>query len=647
MKKCISLKELERVGYGKIEVSCLPVADQQLFLRRRKAVELRLDGVDLARIFELTGIPGSEVCRFMDRFCSMDSRGGYQGENGLVPNRHIKKYSRSDFEFSKRTEQRGGLSGIMDLTLRSHPGLLGEFAAIVLQENTDAFRGLKYKKAFYYAEFIRLLRDAGVKDTEWPFCLPSGGKRSVLHLVDSILAGDFESAVTAMADVGGRAHIQVGTGDKRLIEAITPYDVVQLDAYYVDGHFTILIEPTPGIVVRRLISRFWMIAAVESCSECVLAKRLVFRSEVSAQDAVDVLADAIIGDWQPIENLTVPGLKYAKGAGMPCYVIPNTKKALWGSLYLDNAMQHHANIISQQVRRMHGFSLNFGQLRRPERRSEIEGLFKQFCSRFIHLLPSSTGSHPHAGRSDNSELNALRFEIDINEAEQVLDVFVAQYNATPRSGHTFSLSPLEMLAQHFNNDDLLFPCLMNQAVTAVALGSKTQSCVIRGDLRSGRRPYIQLDRARYTSPQLSSRPDLIGIKVTVIINPKDYRSVDVYLSDGRYFGVLNVLGVWGHTRHSVTTRKLINNALDKQALTCAQEDDIVLLYRNYLLKKKTKEANLELWRLEGEIAVSSTAHGVVDKSTAEPARSNVPKRMLFSHDMMLTVGQLVEITKKD
>lgn len=157
----VTLADLERLGYGKVEESCLSETDRQLFLRRKKAVELKLSGNHLKAITKSTGLRGAEVCRLFGRYTQIGQDGRYEGERALIPNKRIVPYSRKNLEFIKRTEQRGGLSGMLGLTLRKHPAVLDRFIDIALQKHTDAYRGVTYKKSYYYVEFLNLLREEG------------------------------------------------------------------------------------------------------------------------------------------------------------------------------------------------------------------------------------------------------------------------------------------------------------------------------------------------------------------------------------------------------------------------------------------------------------------------------------------------------
>lgn len=642
-KSAVTLEVLTRCGFGRVDDRCLDNSDRDLFLLRKEAVNLRLNGHTLKEIAVYTGISLSEITRLFKRFTTVGSDGEYLGEVALLPNKRIKAYARKALSYAKRSEQQGGLSGILTLTLRKNPEALSEFVEHVLQKGTQAYRGLNYKKSYYHTVLLNLLRKHGVTDNQWPFSTPGAGRRSILRLIDDILNGDFESSVFAMANVGGKAHLQVGNGVERLIYATAPFDVIEVDAYKVDGFFTLALNPEPNVTTSNVIDRFWLLAAIDNRSAAVLAHRLVFSSEVRAQDVLDLLCDASLGDWQPISDLSIPKLQYPPGAGMPGYLIEESKGVLWGSLFLDNAMAHHAGIISNNARTSLGFSINYGQLSRPERRSQIEGLFLQACKRFLHLIPSSTGSSPENGRSVSPIENAEKYQINVDEAAQVVDVFLASYNITPRRGRNYSLSPIEIMRQFFRESEYLFPRHQDRISAVTELSSRVKKCVVRGSIRKGIRPYIQLDKARYTTPELAGRPDLIGSSLRIKIDPQDYRVVVAYHESGELMGPLRAQGIWSHTKHSVTTRKLVNKAIDKKVIECSIIDDVIFKYREHLVKSKTRSANLELQRMIAEIEPSRAER---NNTEAEPVRAEQPKVQSVSNNIGfdLVPGQLIPVS---
>jgi hypothetical protein len=124
--------------------------------------------------------------------------------------------------------------------------------------------------------------------------------------------------------------------------------------------------------------------------------------------------------------------------------------------------------------------------------------------------------------------------------------------------------------------------------------------MVRGGLKSGVAPYVQLDKARYTNSTLSYAPELCGKSLLIKINPADYRTVQAFLLDGTSVGTLTVLGFWAKTLHSVTTRKLINRAHAARLFEVVVLDDIVESWNQHLKCNPGKRNNLERVRLANE-----------------------------------------------
>jgi putative transposase len=144
---------------------------------------------------------------------------------------------------------------------------------------------------------------------------------------------------------------------------------------------------------------------------------------------------------------------------------------------------------------------------------------------------------------------------------------------------------LEEQKSHF-----LIRKLPSSMINQNSLLAKKLVCTVRGDLKKGRRPYVQIDRAHYTSPLLANSGHLIKQKIIVeIIDEDDFRYVTAYLKNGASIGVLSARGRWSKTKHSRKTRKIINGLLTKRLLVASQFDDPILVYRDYLsTPRKTK-----------------------------------------------------------
>lgn len=589
---------------------------RKVFLKRLKAIELRVGGYSADFIYQQTKVSQSEQTRYYKRFISLDENGCYWGDRALLPGTHIDGYHRRAKFGDKRTSQQGSLSGVLTATLEKYPEVKNDFIKAIWSHHRE-HKGMKFDHAVLYAKFRKSLLDAGVTLDEWPFNEQRGGRRSIEKLINKVLETDFVRASLTLGQKG-ETHARLASGEIGLIDANIPFDIVELDAYKVDKFCIINVEPIPGVYIPRIIERFWLLAVVERCTEGILACKFVFSTEVRAQDVHDILIDAFLGDWQPIKNLTVDNLAYAPGSGMIGYIMPETQRMLWGSLFLDNAMAHHANKVKEKLRDSLGFSINYGQLGRPERRWLVENTFHQIAHKIMHRVPSTTGSSPIDGRVENPEEKAERYEVYVDEAQQVLDVWVAAYNITPKLGN-FSKTPAELLYAHVHNKKqrLIFPLADKNTTNKIQLRKDIEIRPVRGNVASGIAPHIILDKARYTNFELAKSPNLIHTELIIKINPDDYRYVEAILPDGVSLGTLTVLGYWRKTRHSVITRKIINKVYLDRTFELVYLDDIVLSYIYHLTKNANKKNNLEFTRMFYELAFGSRESATLEE-TSDP-----------------------------
>lgn len=289
--------------------------------------------------------------------------------------------------------------------------------------------------------------------------------------------------------------------------------------------------------------------------------------------------------------LSIPGLNYPVNGGLPSGVIPECQGALWSALLLDGHLSHLSNKVRELCRKHLGFAVNWGPVGHFERRPNVERLFRTVEDRLFKRLPSTTGAKPGKGRAKDAEGAAVRYEIDAEENEQLLDVTMAQFNGMQTEGLSF-MSPLEYIRYHIEQRGNHFMVRHLPAARRAlkdAIPSKI-TCVVRGGREQGRRPHIQLDRAHYTNPVLADSGHLIGQQLIVEINEDDYRSVRAYLGNGAEIGILTAQGRWGKTKHSRTTRKLINRLVTQRIITLSEYDDPVQVYMNYVSTPKATKS---------------------------------------------------------
>jgi hypothetical protein len=569
----------------------IPEMHREPYGYRVKAIQLYADGCSLKDIEEQTGIKGSLVNYLAERCLRLHPDGRIWGFRAAVPNVRISEYTRHSPIKPKLPEAQGGHAGALGQLLETYPNLNDDVVAWVKKEKKKYLvHEHRIRLVDVHREFLRLLRNLGVKSTEWPFNTKYLGLRTIGGYVNKILETDFAGGVTAREDGAARAHLSVGKGKAPLLQFTDPFDVVEIDAHLIDSHLTVGFSTPQGTIVEVLLSRIWLIAAVDRSSTAVLAYTVVYRSEVGASDVLRVIAKSVSETWKPLP-LSIPDLSYLPGSGLPSGIIPGLAGTVYGSLFLDGALAHLSKAVRERARKKLGFSINWGPVRHFERRPNVERLFRSIHDDIFGRLPSTTGSNPQNSRAEHGELLAETYKIRAAEAEQLLDVYIARHNATPSEG-IFNISPLEYLRQKAAENHFIPRHLPASVLTRGPVFPLRIAVVVRGGQKDGRRPYIQFQREHYTSDLLANSSGLIGKSLTIEVDEDDLRQVRAFLNNGESIGFLTATGKWRLSKHDLKTRKIINSLLSNRTLVLANGRDPVQGYLSYL-SKGTKKNRLK------------------------------------------------------
>jgi hypothetical protein len=559
-----------------------------------EAIRLYFANEPVANIERRTGISAKQLPKLAKRCLLLGSDGNILGYRALLPYVRLQRYKRSAPIQAKFPEQQAGQSGALSALFDRFPHIREELVHCIRHERQHRrVHEHRLRPRDLHRIFIKMARTAGVLDNEWPFTTKHLGLRSLEKFMKDVLDGHFARTVHAFGESEARAHLAVGTGHGPLLRYEEPYDAVEIDAYNIESHLTIAMRTPEGMETDVLLERLWLIAVVERISTAVLSYTVVYRSEVTADDVLRVMRDAAGGCWTPMP-LTVAELSYPKGGGLPSGLIPTAQGALWSVTLLDGALAHLSKAVHERARKMLGFAINWGAVGHFERRPNVERTFKQIASDLFKRLPSTTGSHPRKGRAERAEEQAVRHRIRADIVEQLLDVTIAQHNATPSEGTSF-LSPLQVLRYFFEEPSrgFLVRYLPAVAKEAAATMSVKELAMVRGGRDTGRRPYIQIDRVHYTSPVLADAGHLVGHELVVEIDEEDMRQVRAFLKNGMELGYLKAQGKWALSKHSRRTRKAINGLITKRMLVLANFDDPIHAYMKLLAKPSiTKSGTL-------------------------------------------------------
>lgn len=558
---------------------------REQFRAQVEAMHLYFAWVPVAQIEAQTGVHQTWLPKLARRCLEIASDGRIQGFRACIPFSRTKDYCRVSKLPHNPPGVPSGMAGALGVILRRFPAIEQQLILYIKNEAKHmAVPEYKLRPCDLHRIFLRCLTDNGVGPDEWPFTTQYRGLRSIQAFMKKTLDRHFARSTMARGDSAARAHLNVGRGVAPLLSFDEPFDAVEIDTYKIEAHLTVAFETPEGLETDLRLDRLNLIAVVDRFSSAVLAYTVVYRPEISADDILKVIRSAACGSWAPME-LSIPGLSYPEGAGLPSGVIDGAQGALWSATMFDGALAHLSSAVHARARAALGFAINWGPVAHFERRPNVERTFNQIGRSLFKRLPSTTGSHPRNGRADDAERKAVEHHIRAADVEQLLDVEFAQHNATPTEGLS-NLTPLQAIRYFLDRPERFESRRRPAGMSAEAGFGQYEPATVRGNRSTGRRPYVQVDRVHYTNEVLATSGHLIGARLLLEVDEDDMRQVKAFLPNGGELGVLKAHGKWGLTKHSRRTRKAINSLITKRLITVSTFDDPLQVYMRHLASKK-------------------------------------------------------------
>lgn len=569
--------------WDEVFVGDMRSADRDIFQRRISAIDLYVNGAPQAEILLKTKIKTSDLHRLMNRCVSIAEDGLVWGARALIPHYRIKEYQREAPVKPKLPEQKGGYAGVMGGILRRYPDLQTDLAKKILKlgKNPDLLE-FRMKPQTLHRIFLDELKIVGHPSTEWPFNTKYQGGRTISEFMKQVLDLNFDKQVEIYHEQGAKAHLSVGNGSEATIRVNQVYEAWEVDSHKVDAEFSIGVRNADGLMSYINLKRINILALVDRASTAVVWFLVVYSSEVSATDVVRLITESL-RDTLPAPVKDLLGMQIKGDAGFPSEKIPELQHALPGILMPDNALSNLAAPVSMDLRRRLGFYLNYGPPGHFECRPNVEHTFKNIAEGIFQRMPNTTGSNPMEGRAGKSAEIARKYQIEAEVVEELAYHHFAQHNALQSEGIGY-LTPLEFIRQKLNllNQHFIPRRLLRSQVTEILNYRIVRKVKVKCYPKRGIRPYVQLDRVRYSNAILKKTPWLKDSTISVEIDEQDYRTVKAYFPDGAPIGVLTASGKWSRTKHSRKTRVAINRLRSLRTLTITESDDPVEYYLKYL-----------------------------------------------------------------
>lgn len=587
--------------------------------RFQRAIKLYLEWHELKRICEVFAISAKSLITQLNRCITLAPDGKPIGWPALVAYAHCNPYRRSaPSDFSKFGR---GYAGEFSRLLVLHPSVAQKVKAWLLALPTsDTPIEKKKRNNKLYALFLTWCAKDGVSAADYPLRIPLLARRSLFRFAEEIRRRNWSRSLRASGFTEAAARLRVGGSDPPRLLAVAPFDAVQIDAHRLHCKCTLAIKTRHGTTYVP-IERLTAIFVADVFSQAFLGYSVVIRREPRAVDIL-LAKRAALGKWQP-RSLTIPGLRYKPGAGLPSGVIPELCGVAWAQEQIDNALANIARSAVETGRERIGGSMNLGAFGSWDRRPIIERMNEKFEQYGLGRIVSSTGTSSADKSVGDANAEAVRFRVELEEVLDIIDVVIANLNAEPNVGLS-GKSALDVLRDFCAAQDTEFlPRTLPPLASGQAdLGTHVVHCRVRGNEKQGRRPYVQHE-LRYTNAVLQSSPHLIGQLLTLHVDSDNMQSAKAFLPNRRELGALRAKGPWGRAKVSLEEIRHIKSLIAAGELKL--EDDVVGNYHEYLERKAREAAERQRDKRPKTSAVATKVAEIQQGGRWRPSSSKQPR----------------------
>ncbi|PPD50177.1 MAG: hypothetical protein CTY13_02125 [Methylobacter sp.] len=554
---------------------------RSLYLKRKNAVKLYLSGCSDGTLRENHGFCLVHIYRLITERCLQTHPDGLiYGWRGLVPRLRIKPYTRN--KLVNIDEFGNGAAGVMQAVLDLHPELRKNFEKRILESPRQQELGeVKRPRKGHWKWFLNELRKLGYEQRcQWPFNTQSRGYVTVCHYINDVFDANPKQAARVLGGPDVEKKLISGDGVDRPIVSI--FQRVEMDAHKIDGRFCVMMPSIDGDYVPKIIYRIWVIVILDVCSRAVLGYYLSMGKEVSKDDVLRTIKMALTRWHRRI--LSFSDNAYHDGAALPSGVSDQYVAICWDETSVDGALAETCKHVEKVLIDVVGSKLltpksGFSSRRSKDDRPFIESFFRNLASQGFQRLSNTTGAKPSDKKGKDPDKVAFTSQFQLEYAEELLDVIIANYNATPHTGLGHR-SPLEYIQFISSRPGISLRRADSNSVQGIL--TYRRKCRVNGNLKDGRKPYVNFEGARYTNETLQQRFDLVDKFIWVVNHLEDdARVAQASTLDGQVLGILRASPPWNKLPHSLRVRRAINAALRKGKFQVSSNTDAVEAFLEY------------------------------------------------------------------
>lgn|GEM_PF-258553 len=607
-----------------VDTTAFEETDRAIFDSRAEAVRLFVEERDIpiAEITRRTGIHREQLYRQLGRCLGKAEDGRIHGFRGLIRNKHLKEYVRTAPVRPSKPRSKGGAAGALRSLRNRHPkiGLWLERQAKQRSKPLgEETRKVKKKFSAIHKEFLEKCRDAGVKDTEWPFNRDHLGERTLQEFIRRIenscgdSGSDQDSSVLPtpekLADSGSRTESGVP-------QPILPFDAVQFDGHKIDLRITLRYVDPFGLEFLFELTRIWILVALDVVSRAALGFQVVLAPEYDSDEVAKALQSCFGSSSPP--PFTIPGLAVRQGGGFPCDLFEVAKHPGWRWFQYDSARANLAEANLIRLGDIVGCFIHTGRLGEPDDRAFIERFFAYLAKSGFHQVPGTTGSNPSDSVRRLGDVGKdLSRLMTVDELLQVVYVMLADYNGESHTG-LGGRTPIEALRYWLNKPGVLVRTLPPQKRRQlIFLQEARVVTIVGGSKKQRRKPHINFEGVRYTCNLLEGKAELIGKRIRIYFNIQDIRQLHAFFEDGSELGILIASRSWRRTAHSLRLRKEILRLIRLGKLNFRDGDDAIEAWAVYKRRTAPKDKrSATALAKQGQIQAAAAAN--VPTATSAP-----------------------------
>ena len=326
---------IERTKWEIIPTDEMDDETRAAYLKRKKAVDMYIDGYKNSEIKEGAGNAVYNVLRLIEKCLQTEPYGNSLGYRALVPNMTVKKYTPNPGSKTK--------GGSFETLLANYPEL-NELIVGCVKNDPKYVANRNMQIVEIHKVFLRECTRLGIQDISYPFNTKTKALRSLERYVKKLRETDVEVSMAWMNKDARQRHKHTSFLKKITPEPCFPYSKIHVDGHKLDIVYVVKVDDGDGLFHYDIAMRPWVFAVIEVTTVTVLGYYLTQNEEYDQTDVMKAIMHAILPKKQyTLEKDSV--LRYPANGGWPDTAYPCLEYALWDNIMMDNALAHQAKVL--------------------------------------------------------------------------------------------------------------------------------------------------------------------------------------------------------------------------------------------------------------------------------------------------------------